>query len=39
MRDKFFDKNTDISDFRFDENVVAVFDDMVKHSVPDYVAL
>ena len=36
MRDKFFDKNSDISDFRFDENVVAVFDDMVKRSVPGY---
>ena len=36
MRDKFFDKNSDISDFSFDENVVAVFDDMVKRSVPGY---
>ena len=36
MRDNFFDKNSDISDFRFDENVVAVFDDMVKRSVPGY---
>ena len=39
MRDKFFDKNSDISDFRFDENVVAVFDDMVKRSVPGYEAM
>ena len=39
MRDKFFDKNSDISDFSFDENVVAVFDDMVKRSVPGYEAM
>ena len=39
MRDKFFDKNSDISDFSFDENVVSVFDDMVKRSVPGYEAM
>ena len=36
MRDKLFNNNSDISDFRFDESVVAVFDDMVKRSVPGY---
>ncbi|MCS5592831.1 MAG: carboxy-S-adenosyl-L-methionine synthase CmoA [Gammaproteobacteria bacterium] len=36
MRDQMFDKNSDIVDFRFDEKVVAVFDDMVKRSVPGY---
>ena len=30
---------SDISDFRFDESVVAVFDDMVKRSVPGYEAM
>ena len=39
MRDKLFNSNSDISDFRFDENVVAVFDDMVKRSVPGYEAM
>ena len=39
MRDKLFNKNSDISDFSFDENVVAVFDDMVKRSVPGYEAM
>ena len=36
MRDKLFNSQDDISDFRFDESVVAVFDDMVKRSVPGY---
>ena len=39
MRDKLFNSNSDISDFRFDETVVAVFDDMVKRSVPGYEAM
>ena len=39
MRDKLFNNNSDISDFRFDESVVAVFDDMVKRSVPGYEAM
>jgi len=39
MRDKLFNSNSDISDFRFDESVVAVFDDMVKRSVPGYEAM
>ena len=39
MRDKLFNCQNDISDFRFDESVVAVFDDMVKRSVPGYKAM
>ena len=39
MRDKMFNNNSDISDFRFDESFVAAFDDMVKHSVPGYEAM
>ena len=39
MRDKLFNSQDDISDFRFDESVVAVFDDMVKRSVPGYEAM
>ena len=36
MRDKLFNDDIDIADFRFDDNVVKVFDDMVKRSVPGY---
>ena len=36
MRDKLFDANIDIADFRFDKGVVEVFDDMVRRSVPGY---
>ncbi len=36
MRDQIFNNQSDIADFRFDESVVAVFDDMVKRSVPGY---
>ena len=36
MRDQLFNKKSDIVDFRFDEKVVSVFDDMVKRSVPGY---
>ena len=36
MRDNLFDNNIDIADFRFDEDVVKVFDDMVRRSVPGY---
>jgi len=36
MRDQLFDNQIDIADFRFDANVVKVFDDMVKRSVPGY---
>ena len=36
MRDKLFNANIDIADFRFDKNVVEVFDDMVRRSVPGY---
>ena len=39
MRDKLFNNNSNISDFHFDESVVAVFDDMVKRSVPGYEAM
>ncbi|MGE4570490.1 MAG: carboxy-S-adenosyl-L-methionine synthase CmoA [Gammaproteobacteria bacterium] len=39
MRDKIFSNQSDIADFRFDESVVAVFDDMVKRSVPAYEAM
>lgn len=39
MRDMLFNSSSDISDFRFDESVVAVFDDMVKRSVPGYEAM
>jgi len=39
MRDKLFNSSSDISDFRFDESVVVVFDDMVKRSVPGYEAM
>mgnify|MGYP006422392025 FL=1 len=36
MRDKLFEANIDIADFRFDKDVVEVFDDMVRRSVPGY---
>ena len=36
MRDNLFNKQTDIADFRFDQDVVKVFDDMVRRSVPGY---
>ena len=36
MRDKLFEANIDIADFRFDKEVVEVFDDMVRRSVPGY---
>ena len=36
MRDNLFDKQINIADFRFDKEVVKVFDDMVKRSVPGY---
>ena len=36
MRDKLFNANINIADFRFDKNVVEVFDDMVRRSVPGY---
>ena len=36
MRDKLFDNQIDITDFKFDKEVVEVFDDMVKRSVPGY---
>lgn len=36
MRDNLFDKKIDIADFRFDKEVVEVFDDMVRRSVPGY---
>ena len=36
MRDQLFDNQIDIADFRFDANVVKVFDDMVRRSVPGY---
>jgi tRNA (cmo5U34)-methyltransferase len=39
MRDQIFNNQSDIADFRFDESVVAVFDDMVKRSVPGYEAM
>jgi tRNA (cmo5U34)-methyltransferase len=39
MRDQIFNNQSDITDFRFDESVVAVFDDMVKRSVPGYEAM
>jgi tRNA (cmo5U34)-methyltransferase len=39
MRDQIFNNQSDIADFRFDESVVAVFDDMVKRSVPGYDAM
>ena len=39
MRDKLFNSQSDISDFRFDDSVVEVFDDMVKRSVPGYEAM
>jgi len=39
MRDQIFNSQSDIADFRFDESVVAVFDDMVKRSVPGYEAM
>ena len=39
MRDKLFNNQSDIVDFRFDESVVSVFDDMVKRSVPGYEAM
>ena len=36
MRDKLFDKQLDIADFQFDDDVVKLFDDMVRRSVPGY---
>ena len=39
MRDDLFSSNNDIADFRFDDKVVAVFDDMVRRSVPGYEAM
>jgi tRNA (cmo5U34)-methyltransferase len=36
MRDNLFNKQSDIADFRFDQDVVKVFDDMVRRSVPGY---
>ena len=36
MRDNLFNKQSDITDFRFDQDVVKVFDDMVRRSVPGY---
>ena len=36
MRDNLFSANIDIADFRFDKEVVEVFDDMVRRSVPGY---
>ena len=36
MRDNLFNQQTDIADFRFDKEVVKVFDDMVRRSVPGY---
>ena len=36
MRDTLFNKQSDIADFRFDQEVVKVFDDMVRRSVPGY---
>ncbi|CAC9524653.1 tRNA (cmo5U34)-methyltransferase [uncultured Gammaproteobacteria bacterium] len=36
MRDKLFQKKTDLVDFTFDESVANVFDNMVRRSVPGY---
>ena len=36
MRDNLYNKQSDIADFRFDQDVVKVFDDMVRRSVPGY---
>ena len=36
MRDNLFNKQSDIADFRFDQDVVKVFEDMVRRSVPGY---
>ena len=36
MRDNLFNNQSDIADFRFDQDVVKVFDDMVRRSVPGY---
>ena len=36
-KDKVFDKPGPVGDFRFGDNVVQVFDDMVTRSVPFYV--
>ena len=36
MRDNLFNKQSDIADFRFYQEVVKVFDDMVRRSVPGY---
>ena len=36
MRDNLFNKQSDIADFRFDQDVVKGFDDMVRRSVPGY---
>ena len=39
MRDDIFKTKKDIVDFKFDKEVVLVFDDMVKRSVPGYEAI
>lgn len=39
MRDNLFNKNNDLIDFVFDKQVVSVFDDMVKRSVPGYLSM
>jgi tRNA (cmo5U34)-methyltransferase len=39
MRDDLFNNDSDIADFLFDDTVVAVFDDMVRRSVPGYEAM
>jgi tRNA (cmo5U34)-methyltransferase len=36
MRDNIFNKNNDLIDFCFNEEVVGVFDNMVVRSVPGY---
>ena len=36
MRDNLFNKQSDIADFQFNQDVVKVFDDMVRRSVPGY---
>lgn len=36
MRDKVFDKKIDLVDFKFNKEVVDVFNDMVRRSVPGY---
>jgi len=39
MRDDIFSSKTDLVDFTFDTQVVDVFDDMVRRSVPGYQAM